>query len=110
MQSLRSPLSSFHNACFCLFVPKGVTINIDPEMEDQIRSMLEQLPHYLGNSVDDQMPGSSRSNTSVHTKYNHLPDSQFKKNFLRSLTESIDCKIERLLKTHSVCLKSCKLN
>ncbi|XP_034231091.1 ATP-dependent DNA/RNA helicase DHX36-like [Thrips palmi] len=80
----------------------GVTINISREMEDQIRSMLEQLPRYLGNSVEDQMPGSSHAESaSVTTKYNHLPDSQFKKNFLRSLTETIDSKIERLLKTHS---------
>lgn len=69
--------------------------------------MLEQLPHYLGNSPEDQMPGPSNSGSaSLATKYNHLPDSQFKKNFLRSLTETIDSKIERLLKTHSVCLNS----
>lgn len=81
----------------------GVTINIDPQMEDQIRSMLEQLPHYLGNSREDQ-PGSSRGSaggSSLAAKYDHLPNSQFKRNFLRSLTESIDCKIERLLKTQS---------
>ncbi|KAE8747229.1 hypothetical protein FOCC_FOCC006021 [Frankliniella occidentalis] len=102
----------------------GITIAIDPKKEQQIRSMLLNLPQHLAcskssasSSVDVKIePGcsfeevrkkpetlqkvNSLDDVSAASKYNHLQDSHFKTNFLRSLTESIDSKIERLLQRH----------
>ncbi|KAK3911803.1 ATP-dependent DNA/RNA helicase DHX36 [Frankliniella fusca] len=98
----------------------GVTIALDPKREQQIRSMLLNLPQHLASSSTSSTssfiktePGCSDAGTqrkpdtikrvhssddvSIAAKYNHLKDSHFKRNFLRSLTESIDSKIERLL-------------
>ncbi|KAJ1522137.1 hypothetical protein ONE63_002448 [Megalurothrips usitatus] len=79
----------------------GVTISLDRQKEQEIRSMLRALPDHLGSSADLNQAGPSSSRT-VASQYGHLPDSRFKRSFLLNLTETIDKKIERLLKKHSV--------